>query len=190
MGFFFILHLKLSTVDAGNIIYLIAIILYFLFTVLKKPKKEEIENTGSPEDQQEQRKPVSFEDLLKEIRQGQQERERDFQQSGQGKAVEERPITSSQPFERQEKSFEPSNFNQPKAYQKFQGEISDKALPKVKTLDEQVSLTASIQGIKSSIKSESTAKQVRENKYRRMLNNPSSVKDAVVLSEILNRKHF
>lgn len=176
--------------DAGNIIYLIAIILYFLFTVLKKPKKDEVENTGSPDNQQEQRKPVSFEDLLKEIRQGQQERERDFQQSGQGKGVEERPTVQSRTFERQERRYEPAQINQPKAYQKFQGEVSDKALPKIKTLDEQVSLSASIEGIKSTLKSETTEKRVRNSKYARLLNNPNSVKDAVVLSEILNRRHF
>lgn len=177
--------------DAGNIIYLIAIILYFLFTVLKKPKQgADVEKTDTPDTDQDQRKPVSFEDLLKEIRQGQQERQKDLQQTGQGKAVEENKKGQSKRYETAQRQYQPQNIDQPRAYQKFQGEISDKVLPKIKTLDEQVSLTASIQGLKSDIKMETSAKKGATNKYKSLLRNPETVKDAVVLSEILNRKHF
>lgn len=177
--------------DAGNIIYLVAIILYFLFTVLKKPKQgADGENTDAPDVDQDKRKPVSFEDLLKEIRQGQQERQKDLQQSGQGKALEERESRQSRTNETVQREYQAQNSDQPKAYQKFQGEVSDKVLPKIKTLDEQVSLTASIQGIKSEIRMETTGKKGSINKYKNLLKDPETVKDAVVLSEILNRKHF
>ncbi len=177
--------------DAGNIIYLIAIIIYFLFTVLKKPKQgQEPENTDAPGKDQQQKKPASFEDLLKEIRQSQQERERDLSQSGQGKAIEELPTANSGSYRHQEIDVQPAGIDQPRAYRKFQGEVSERALPKMKTLDEQVSLTATIEGIKSDIRVENIGKKVTSNKYKSLLRNPETVKDAVVLSEILNRKHF
>jgi len=179
-------------VDAGNIIYLLAIIIYFIYTALKKGKNErEIENPDQPGNTQEGNRPVSFEDLLKEIRQGQKKSDGDVQPSGQKRAVEakENPRTV-RTFEVNPRTYQPEKIKQPKAYEKFQGEVAERERPKLVTLDEQVRLTGSIEGIKSSLQTESLEKSKSENKYANLLKNPESVKDAIVLSEILNRRNF
>ncbi len=214
--------------DAGNIIYIIAIIIYFIYTALKKAKPDAgSDKPLSNEPSTEQQRPVSFDDLLKEIRQGQQSREKDFEQTGQGNtaekkfqtdrwdkkpeqhldsdlegAVQEKIPKKKFQTDRWEKTpeVEPEratrpiyqdDVDQPKAFGKFQGEVSDRAIPKLKTLDEQVSLSSNIQGLKSDIKViDISGKKNRSNRYKEMLQNPESVRDAVILSEILNRKTF
>jgi hypothetical protein len=179
-------------VDAGNIIYLLAIIIYFIYTALKKGKNErEIENPDQPGNTQGENRPVSFEDLLKEIRQGQKKSEGDIQPSGQKRAVEtqEKPRTV-RTFEVNPRTYQPQKSKQPKAYEQFQGEVPERERPKLLTLDEQVRLTGSIEGIKSSLQTESLESGKSENKYANLLKNPQSVKDAIILSEILNRKNF
>lgn len=178
--------------DAGNIIYLLAIIIYFVYTALKKGKNEkEIENSDQPENPQERKKPVSFEDLLKEIRQGQKKSDKDFQPREQTRPLEmkENPRTVRQ-FEVNPRTYQPQKPKQPKAYEQFQGEVPERERPKLLTLDEQVRLTGSIEGIKSSLQTESLESGKSENKYASLLKNPQSVKDAIILSEILKRKNF
>lgn len=174
--------------DAGNLIYIIAVIIYFIYSALKKNKGQD--EIDLPETPQEQSKPVSFEDLLKEIRQGQQAREKDLSKSGQGKAVEDRKPVPAHYDDPNPRRYQAEVKKQPKAFEKFQGEVSERERPKLLTLDEQVRLTGSIEGIKSSLYTESLEKEEGENKYAKLLKNPETVKDAVILGEILNRKHF
>ncbi|MFD2201133.1 hypothetical protein [Shivajiella indica] len=178
--------------DAGNIIYLIAIIIYFIYTAVKKGKNEGLpENMDKPERGEQQRKPVSFEDLLKEIRQGQQRSQGDFQPTEQRKPIEvQENQRQVRQFETNPRTYQPQKVKQPKAYEQFQGEVAERERPKLLTLDEQVRLTGSIEGIKSSLQTELLEKERHENKYANLLRNPQSVKDAIILSEILNRKHF
>lgn len=183
--------------DAGNIIYIIAIIIYFIYTALKKGKgPEDIDEPSTPQDERPRRQ-TSFEDLLKEIREGQKERERDLEQSGQGETLEDQAQRQERKIERrtpepvyEEKTYERPVANQPKAYQKFQGEVKSQDKPKLKTLDEQISLDAELEGLKASIEVEELEDKVKVNRYKSLLKNPETVKDAVVMSEILNRKHF
>jgi hypothetical protein len=182
-------------VDAGNIIYIIAIIIYFIYTAVKKGQKpQDIEGQdNSPADSQQERKPVSFEDLLKEIRGGQQQREKDLPQTGQGTVVQSKSVTQQEPVSRQ---FEPQrdimrgDRPRSKAYGDYEGTGAEIVKPKLKTLDEQVSLTASISGIKSNLKPDTIKTAKTKSRYAEMLSNPESIKDAVILSEILNRKNF
>ncbi|TVP51685.1 MAG: hypothetical protein EA341_04700 [Mongoliibacter sp.] len=178
--------------DAGNIIYIIAIIIYFIYTALKKGKGPD--DVAAPEQKEEgqSKRPASFEDLLKEIRDGQQERERDFDQSGQGDTLEKKPTRQDRSIEKPvaTPSYQRPSIDQPKAFGRFQGEVSDDEKPRHKTLDEQVRLDAEIEGLKSSIAVEEISKPKKSNKYRAMLKNPESVKDAIVLSEILNKRSF
>lgn len=176
--------------DAGNIIYLVAIIIYFIYTAFKKGKPEgELDRPEVPQERKEQRRPVSFEDLLKEIRSGQQQMEKDLQQTGQGRAAEDRPFTQKTSQEKTN-TYHPQKNKQPKAYEQFQGEVSEREMPKLRTLNEQISLEASLEGIKSSLRSDIVEKEKKENRYRQLLKDPRSVKDAVILSEVLTRKYF
>jgi hypothetical protein len=182
-------------VDAGNIIYIIAIIIYFIYTAVKKGQKpQDLDGQDDqPSEGQSERKPVSFEDLLKEIRGGQQQREKDLPQTGQGTAAQNRPVAQQEPVSRQ---FEPQrdimrgDRPRSKAYGDYEGTGAEIVKPKLKTLDEQVSLTASISGIKSNLKPDTIKTAKTKSRYAEMLSNPESIKDAVILSEILNRKNF
>ncbi|WP_373497192.1 hypothetical protein [Aquiflexum sp.] len=181
--------------DAGNLIYIIAIIIYFVYTAMKKGQKpRDLDGQDNlPTDSQPQRKPVSFEDLLKEIRSGQQEREKDFEQTGQGTSAESTPVpqqaTVSREFEPQ-RDIMRGDRPRSKAYGDYEGTGAEIIKPKIKTLDEQVSLTATVEGIKSSITSEKIKTTKTKSRYAEMLSNPETIKDAVILSEILNRKNF
>jgi hypothetical protein len=182
-------------VDAGNIIYIIAIIIYFIYTAVKKGQKpQDLEGQDNlPSEGQPERKPVSFEDLLKEIRSGQQQREKTLPQTGQGTSAQTKPIASQSPVSRE---FEPQrdimrgDRPRSKAYGDYEGTGAEIVKPKLKTLDEQVSLTASVEGIKSNLKSERATTTQTKSRYAEMLSNPATIKDAVILSEILNRKKF
>lgn len=181
--------------DAGNIIYIIAIIIYFIYTAVKKGKKpQDLEGQDNlPTDSQPERKPVSFDDLLKEIRSGQQQREKNLPQTGQGTSAQTKPIptqvTVSREFEPQ-RDIMRGDRPRSKAYGDYEGTGAEIVKPKLKTLDEQVSLTASVEGIKSSISSERVKTIQTKTRYAEMLSNPATIKDAVILSEILNRKKF
>lgn len=181
--------------DAGNIIYIIAIIIYFIYTAVKKGQKpQDLEGQDDqPSDGQPERRPVSFEDLLKEIRGGQQQREKDLSQTGQGtitqNRTDSRQETVSRQFE-QQRDIMRGDRPRSKAYGEYEGTGAEIVKPKLKTLDEQVSLTASVEGIKSNLKSERVGITKTKSRYAEMLSNPATIKDAVILSEILNRKNF
>jgi hypothetical protein len=191
--------------DLGNIVYIIAIIAYFIYTATKKKANpEEMDQPGPTEGQQERRKPASFEDLLKEIRQGQGQREKDLEESGQGKSVDQIPRRNeSRTFEQQKprpvqevRTFEqqkPRNVQEVKKvkrYENFEGVIEEKKIPERVKLADQERIHGHFEGIKSSIAVESLDRIDEENKYKTLLRNPESVKDAIILSEILNRKYF
>ncbi len=178
--------------DSGNIIYLIAVIIYFIYTALKKRKPEQEvggdQETIDPE--QTQRRPASFDDLLKEIRSGQQEREKDLEHTGQRKPV--RPVDQSKFDPRSIEKKTPEEKLEDVPFGRYEGFVSEKERPKHLTLDEQISLSASLTGLGVSEEGITLSKRVgkRTNRYAEMLKNPESVKDAVILSEILNRKEY
>ncbi|EIM76462.1 hypothetical protein A3SI_09692 [Nitritalea halalkaliphila LW7] len=79
--------------DAGNILYIIAIIIYFIYSAVTAGKKKqaereqearEAEEIGNEQEGPKQRS-GSFEDMLREIRRAQQGAERDLERSGQGR---------------------------------------------------------------------------------------------------------
>ncbi|MCR9015533.1 hypothetical protein [Aquiflexum gelatinilyticum] len=177
--------------DLGNIIYIIAIIAYFIYTATKKKANpEEMDQPGSPDNPQEQRKPLSFEDLLKEIRQGQGQREKDTKDSGQGKPAETFPRRQEGRTFEQPKPKTVQEVKKIKRYESYEGVIEERALPDRVKLADQERIHSHVEGIKSTIALESVGGQEEENKYKTMLRNPETIKDAVILSEILNRKYF
>jgi hypothetical protein len=192
-------------VDLGNIIYIIAIIAYFIYTATrKKANPEEMDEPKSTDSTQEQRRPASFEDLLKEIRQNQGQREKDLSESGQGKAAEKfprrqdtrtfeqqkpRPVQQTRTFEQQKPRFG-QEVKKTKAYENFEGVIEDKRIPERVKLVDQERIHGHTEGIRSSIEVVSLEGVEEENKYKTLLRNPESVKEAVILSEILKRRYF
>lgn len=182
--------------DSGNIVYIVAVIIYFIYTALKKGKKNEEENLPEQRNDSEPgQRPPSFEDLLKEIRGGQRERERDLEQSGQGSVVENKkrviktPRPEPEKYQTSSDKLEKRDLANSK-YHDYTGSDSNLKTPKLQTLDEQVSLSSSLTGLGVSETRSGKRKKSKNNRYQKMLSNPRSVKDAIILSEILNRKHF
>lgn len=182
--------------DSGNIIYIVAVIIYFIYTALKKGKQNEDQNLpeqGSGADPSQ--RPPSFEDLLKEIRGGQQERERDLEQSGQSTVVENRKraikteMPEPQKYQTSSDKLEKKEVANNK-YNDYTGSNTNLSTPKLQTLDEQVSISSSLTGLGVSETRSGKRKKTKNNRYQKMLSDPRSVKDAIILSEILNRKHF
>src|SRR5690554_3349173 len=65
--------------DSSTIFYIIAVVVYFLYSLFFR-KKEQEPVEGNPNSPDAPKKPVSFEDLLKEIRQEQGEVQREVQE--------------------------------------------------------------------------------------------------------------
>ncbi|SFT49303.1 hypothetical protein SAMN04489724_0987 [Algoriphagus locisalis] len=181
----------------GNILYVVAVLAYFIYQATKGKKKNQGEDPGEMADAPEQR-PVSFEDLMREIRDAQKPK----------------PIAPAQP------KMQPAPVNQPRevVYERA-GDTSTRPewradpAPAVKRFptrkleedDEEIQrykgafedaksdLTKTSKGIPEIPSLKEAAEESSYNsrsRYARMLKNPQSIRDAVVLKEILDRKHF
>jgi hypothetical protein len=181
--------------DAGTLIYIALVILYFLFTAFKK-KDKPVEDERFEGEEQGQQRPASFEDMLREIRRDQEDRIKDVEESGQGDVLE-KPKSYQDTFyeERTEARPKPKPKPAPKAqkphkkyYEGGEGSLKSYEKTPLKTLDEQVDIYSDekILGEVEDVAEE----KVGSNRFAELLKNSDTVKDAVVLSEILNRRHF
>jgi hypothetical protein len=167
--------------DSSTVFYIIAVIIYFIYTSFAKRKSDnsnpEMEEKGSPPKQG-----PSFEDLLREIRTGQ----------NQKKAAE-----NEEELEEQKPDTTPSL---PKTERKLVEEARNLAdevevgnayrdikQPLVK-LDDQVDLSDGQKLLGDVV--DVAGEYPGGNKYARLLKSPETKKDVVVLTEIFNRKHF
>lgn len=177
--------------DAGNLVYLAAVIIYFIYTAIKKNKNgEELEEPGQPTMSEPKKKPVSFEELLKEIRQGQEQREREINQPTPSRTPEQmRGEKGGRPLE-QPKQKAPKPAKKTNKYQTYEGVVEERTAPERVKLADQERLSSHISGIKSTILQEKEQVEVHENRYKQLLLNPKTAKDAIILSEVLARKHF
>ncbi|AWW29104.1 hypothetical protein DN752_02530 [Echinicola strongylocentroti] len=175
--------------DNGTLIYIILTIVFFVIQALTKKKKDkgqgDMDMSGEDETP---RKPVSFEELLKEIRNEQHERKADLEKSGQ-KQLEKAPRTPKTTNEVLEKI--PAQERPKPARQYYEGsyqaEHSSEGKKLVK-LDDQVEIDSDERLLKEV--EDVAEEKASSNRYRDMLKDPKSLKDAVVVSEILNRKFF
>ncbi len=174
--------------DNGTLIYIILTIVFFVIQALSKKKKDKgQENVDLPEGEESQRKPVSFEDLLKEIRQEQQERQSDLEKTGQKPStkVPEPPKRTNEVLEKI-----PAQERQKPETQYYEGTYqADHAVhgEKLVKLDDQVDLEANEKILKEV--EDVAGDDIGTNRYRRMLKDPQTLKDAVVVAEILNRRY-
>lgn len=177
--------------DASTLVYIVAVIVYFLYSTFfsKKEPGQAERKAEHPEDQP--RKAVSFDDLLKEIRREQGERERDLEGETvvEDDYVEEEEAYVAEPVAMPKKYFtyeDPEQFPSPESsYQKAYKNYEKQPLVK---LDDQVDLYSDekILGEVEDISGYTKGK----NKYADILKNPETVKDAIVVSEILRPKYF
>ncbi|WP_186756859.1 hypothetical protein [Echinicola salinicaeni] len=174
--------------DNGTWIYIIISIIFFIVNALTKKKKgegQEVDEMGEGAmDEQPGNKPLSFEELLREIRQGQQ-KEADVEEREE-EVVQK---TEDTDYPKVEAAPEPVR-RQPeiKYYEgTYQADHVEKGKALVK-LDDQVEIDSDKKILKEV---EDVAEEgASYNRYRRMLKDPQSLKDAIVVSEILKRKEY
>lgn len=183
--------------DIGTIVYIILVLLYFVFTAFRKKNAPEQTDERYEGEEAGERRPASFEDMLRDIRREQNDRVKDIEQAGQGdvadyeyrerrEEVEESTYDSweQKPVPRKpEPIIEPKN----KYYDGGEGSLKNYERKPLVKLDDQVDLESDekILGEVEDVAEEYKGKT----KYGSLLKNPESVKDAIILSEILNRKY-
>ncbi len=176
--------------DSGTVFYIIAVIIYFLYTAFQQRKAKNREANGeSLPDPPAQEGPTrgSFDDILREIRRQQEERERDIVIAGE----KSKPASDgSAEFETvyvEEEIEEPSySSKKPETTYKDPYRSLSESRPLVK-LDDQVDIH---EDVKILGKVASNFENQDRNHYASLLKNPQTLVDAVVVSAILERKHF
>ncbi|UZD23437.1 hypothetical protein [Algoriphagus halophytocola] len=177
--------------DLGNIVYIVAVLAYFIYQATKGKKRNQ-EADSEPMTDESSGKPTSFEDLLREIREAQQPK-------SHKKPAPARNIEQPKP----EESY-PWRDDEPE--EKYQQEWKKKKLIyEAEPADDEIQYySGAFEQTKSELSKTSkgvpeipTAKQAKDeksyqasSKYARMLKNPQGIRDAVVMKEILDRKYF
>ena len=170
--------------ESGTIFYIIAVIIYFIYSFLAQKKAQNQEGQAEeggelPEEEASTKK--SFDELLRDIRREQEERERDIVFTGEkapqnpdNNREEQAPLPQSGAGMEKEPETE-------KVYERL-----SQSQPLVK-LDDQVDIHDD-EPILGEVESE--FKAVRSNPYAKRLKDPRTLREAIVVSEILQRKHF
>ena len=183
--------------DLGNIVYIVAVLAYFIYQATKGKKKNQSGEVEEMSDVPGQ-KPVSFEDLMREIRDAQrakpvapaqpnvqpaplnQPREVVYERAGDTSSRPEwradpAPAVKRFPTRKLEENDDEIEYYQG-AFEKTKSDLTktSKGIPEIPSLKE-VTVESSNPG---------------RNRYARLLKNPQGIRDAVVLKEILDRKHF
>lgn len=171
--------------DLGNIIYIIAIIAYFIYQATKKKGGQELPEEGGnrPEPPQ---KGMTFEDLLKEIRQAQNptaekpvppKHEPYLPNPIPSHIPQPKPMVSRKPVLEEEVDDEARHYegtyaaSKKNPYQEFKDTHSIPSTPLLKIDYDSLN-----------------PKKV--NPYAELLKNPKTLKQAIVVSEILKPKYF
>lgn len=176
--------------DSGTVFYIIAVIIYFLYTAFqqRKAKNKEADGDTIP-DTPAQEGPAkgSFDDILREIRRQQEERERDIVIAGEKSKPASAGSAEFEPVYVEEEVEEPSYTSlKPESTYKDPYRSLSESRPLVK-LDDQVDIHEDVKilgNVESSFENQNT------NHYATLLKNPQTLVDAVVVSAILERKHF
>jgi hypothetical protein len=161
-----------------SLIYIIILVVIYLIRFFLK-SKEEVPKTHIPDDHDSMerpdgpRRPSTFEELLREMGR------KDFDE-------EEAEVTEYKPeYETLEDPYYQYNpARDAEAHSVYEKSVSQ--AKKFKTLDEQVDIENIEVKIDEPI---GRQKPVVASKYARMMRNPENLKDAIIMSELLNRKY-
>lgn len=184
--------------DEKIIFYIVLGIIYFVVNALKKKKPENEPGPDRPPSRPQPHKPqpVSFEDLLREITEGKQRPKSSETPSTAQKTTYRQPLPKPQPayvdydddLEEEAKRLENTSFDDDrsnKAYEEAKKMAFNRpSLEETMTLD-QVNTTYG--RFKEFDKKEEPGLLAE---YVQDLRDPKGFKKALILSEILNRKHF
>lgn len=165
--------------DLGNIVYVVAVIGYLIYRVIQGKKEKELAETNQPEEEQAER-PVSFEDLLKEIREAQKPKRQ---------APEPKPVYQEVIIPQEKLRAKPIAVRRSQAVEVvddearfYEGAYNSANQSATKITD------VSYEG--SFLKADEHEAIKKVNRYAAVLKNPRSFREALILSEILKPKHF
>lgn len=171
----------LEPMDLGNVIYIVAVVGYFIYKAVSGKKAKELDDNDFP-DQNTVPKPVSFEDLLKEIREAQSP-----------KKEEEKPIIVQKSKPIAEEYQRPS----PVAVKRFhvpeKVEMDDEAQfyqGSYNTATQSVTKLSEINYEESFLKVELDESSKKINRYAKLLKNPDTLRESLMVGEILKPKYF
>lgn len=180
--------------DLGNIVYILAVLAYFIYQATRKKKGQDMTDSddASPEAPQ---KGLTFEDLMREIREAQNPAPMEKPKLVRQKTVADTPAgpepyrTSSVPShipQAKPVSRKPVIVEDDDEIQYYEGSYG--ASKKTPYQDYQ---KAQATPMVSSIKIDyDSLQEKKSNPYAQLLKNPKSLKDAIVVSEILKPKYF
>lgn len=175
--------------DLGNIVYIVAVLAYFIYQATRGKKKDQAPVGDEDRVDEPTHQPTSFEDVLREIRNSQKPKQETVDKPKQvtverprtAPSVDEKPDWRPDPvFKKRfpakpivEADEEISYYEG--AFENVESELSQtsKGVPEIPSLKETVDLYTR-----------------RKHRYAAMLKNPQSIRDAVVLKEILDKKYF
>lgn len=182
--------------DLGNIVYIVAVLAYFIYQATRKKKAQDmIDPEGeSPEAPQ---KGMTFEDLMKEIRQAQNPTTVEKPEPVKSKPViqeQSRPepyrtpsipshIPQAKPVSRKPVVVEEED----EETRYYEGSYAATKKIPYQNFNDTVPSADLIPSIKMDYDS---LKPKKNNPYAQLLKNPKSLKDAIVVSEILKPKYF
>ncbi|MEP0710744.1 hypothetical protein [Algoriphagus sp.] len=182
--------------DLGNIVYIVAVLAYFIYQATRGKKKNQADNQPEMSDEQQQ-KPVSFEDLMREIRDAQKPKQAEPVTTRQPTPVDlPKPVEykrAAEPVVRPEWRPDPAPAVKrfpTKKWEEADDEIEYYQGAFEKTESALTKTSKGIPEIPSFKKIEVESSNSIKNRYERLLKDPKSIKDAIILKEILDRKHF
>ncbi len=172
--------------DLGNIVYIIAVIAYFIYQATKKKGAQDIpeSNENQPEPPQ---KGLTFEEILREIRNAQNPPASETPRPPKPEPAKPSPLPPHLPQAKSQKRdrFEPVEemddeatfYEGSYAASKKNPYMAHAPATQIPSLSER------------KIDYDALTKK-KINPYAEKLKNPQNVKEAIILSEILQRKHF
>lgn len=176
--------------DLGNIVYIVAVLAYFIYQATRKKKLPE-EDLDMPEGgQKPPKQEVSFEDLLREIRGEQEQQPKPKPKPKSVPKAEPKPVFQSR-YEEQMAEKESKPTTRYKTLEEMDNEIQyyEGAFQNIDPTTQ--SSSKGIPDIQTVVaEPEAKRSSKRNSKYAALLKDPTSVKEALVLKEILTRKHF
>jgi hypothetical protein len=182
--------------DEKILIYIVIGIIYFLFNRLKKknPEEQEVDRPADEAPDTNRPRPVTFEELLREITEGKQPTQVDqppvFEPKPQYRQPEPEPayVDYDDNIEPEEKSLETVTFDQERTNEIY--ENAKRMAFNRPSLEESLKL-ADVNTSYGKFK-EFEVKTERNLllEYTKDLRDPKAFKKAFILSEVLNRRHF
>ena len=182
--------------DLGNIVYIVAVLAYFIYQATRKKKGQQEMTDAEGNEPEAPQKGMTFEDLMREIREAQNPKP-----SPKTEEVKQKPVVAeARKVESYRNQPIPSHIPQPKTVSRkpilveeedeetryYEGSYAaTKKIPYQNFRE-----TNSVDMIPSIKMDYESLKSKKSNSYAQLLKNPKSLKDAIVVSEILKTKYF